>query len=1033
MSTSLSLSEIERRLFDLLASAVLGFSELNEWRLGDQEVELPFMRKASADEEVTLEREVSLPASAGSWLLRLDITGNGELYVDGELYQALDEYHRVAMLQPGSHALRLSATPRRLFGESPWVFGFLGAGVASVLWDEFVKTLSLMDLVPLARSDARVREALAGAASKITVSPSQLQVYAATVLLYGFTLQDRSPEFRGPRWDYAYNSSVYGSAVARGLIADTPRPRPEEVRREVEEAVREVRRLLGGEKPGGEIYLFGHAHIDTAWLWPFSETRRKVRRTFSTVVRLAELGYRFTYVQSGAQNYAWLEELDPRLFEKLRVLVAKGLWLPVGGMWVESDTQLVTGESLARQFLYGQRYFAEKLGRRCRIGWLPDSFGFSAQLPQLLRKSGLEAFVTHKVMWNDTNEFPYHAFVWRGLDGSEVVSHVLVQTYNGVLTAEELRSLWEKYKQKDVFPVAVHAYGFGDGGGGPTFTMLERLKLQEELSIVPRLVEAPSEEEYLAKLRASWDKLPVWAGEIYNEFHRGVYTTNLRVKQLMAKAESEAMWADFLAAVSLLLGISGPRSFSEEWKTILRNQFHDVLPGSSCYEAYLESYRELEEVLRSLGIACGEMLRSVAERVSAPKGSIVLFNRLSWPVKLPVLLPSCRYASSSIHACQEEGEGAVAVVSVPALGYTALEPADEPRVVGEARAYEEEGRVVLENEGVRVVIERDGRISSVFSKRHGFEAVKRVEFRVHVDKPGNFDAWDIDRSALQLPSELLVTSEGPRVVSSGPCAARAEVVYRYRNSTVKLRVSVYSGLDLVEVEVGLDWSEKSRLLKAWVDTALDVDHAHCHVPFGVVRRPTRPSDRRSEAMFEVPALHWVDLSDGARGLSLIATDRHGYSFSGGRVGLSILKSPSMPNPWSDLGSMTTRFYLYPHLGDYATGEVYKVAYALFSGLKTASKAQAGGNLPPEGSFLKVFGGALEALKVSEDLSGIVARVYDVTGQGAVVEVRLPREASLLESDIPELDLKELGSGASSFKVNLSPFEVKTLLFRLSRR
>ncbi|QOJ78890.1 alpha-mannosidase [Infirmifilum lucidum] len=1027
---SLNIPEIERRFFDLLASTILDFSELARWMHEGLEVALPFTRTVSPASELAFETRASLGEGPGAWLLRLDITGNGELYVDGELYQAVDEYHRLAKLPPGLHALRVVATPRRLFGESPWVFGFIGAGVASVLWEEFTTLLAVIDLVQLAQTDATVREVLSRAASKITVSPSQLQVYAASVMLYGFTLQERNPELRALRWDYAYNSSVYGPAVSRGLVPDTPRPDPEAVRRELEAVLEELEPLFAAEKPEGEVFLFGHAHIDTAWLWPFSETKRKVRRTFSTVVRLAEMGYKFTYVQSGAQNYSWLEELDPGLFSKVRRLVEEGLWLPVGGMWVESDTQLLTGESLARQFLYGQRYFLEKFGKKCRIGWLPDSFGFSAQLPQLLRKSGLEVFVTHKVMWNDTNEFPYHAFVWRALDGSEVIPHILVQTYSGVLTAEKLRALWSRYKQKDVFPVAVHAYGFGDGGGGPTFTMLERVKLLEKLSLVPRLAAAPGEDEYVGKLMESRDKLPVWTGEIYNEFHRGVYTTNLRVKQLMAMAENEAVWADFLAAVSLLHGFGGARRFSEEWKVILRNQFHDVLPGSSCYEAYQESYRELEEAIKSLEDASQEALARIVEHVSAPEGSIVLFNRLSWPVVLPVEIPSCAYASPSLVACQEAESRAIAVVKLPPLGYTTLYPAPGGTVFGEARAYESGGRVVLENGGILVAVDRGGRISSVYSRRHGFEALRGLELRVHVDKPGNFDAWDIDKSALLLPSEEPALVEGPRIASTGPAVASAAMAFRYSNSTIRLNVNVYSGLELVELDFRFDWHDKSRLLKAWVDTVFDVDRAYCHVPFGVVERLTKPLDRRAAAMFEVPALHWVDVSDGKRGLAVIAVDRHGYSFEGGRVGLSLLKSPSMPNPWSDLGEMGTRVYLCPHAGDYRSGRVYEMAYALFSGAKRAVKQGSGGSLPPEKSLLELRGAVLESLKVSEDGRGVVARVYDITGAGAEVEGLLPVEATVYESDIPETSLVAVSGGSTSFRLKLSPFEIKTLVVKV---
>ncbi|MEZ0345570.1 MAG: glycoside hydrolase family 38 C-terminal domain-containing protein [Infirmifilum sp.] len=1027
MQASLSLHEIERRMFDLLASCFTGLSELNTWVLNGQAIPLPYTQSLSPEQSLAFHTKIEL-AGSDRWLLRVDVTGNGELYLDGELYQAVDEYHRLAPVPPGKHSLTVSITPRRLFGESPWSVTFWGGAVASVLWDEFAKTLALLDLIPIARKNDEAKRALGRALSHVTLTPSVLQVYSLSRMLYGALFQEQNPELRGLRWDYAYMASVYGPVIARGLAVDLRGPDPGEVKRTVGEVYEELKPLLESRVRGGLIYLFGHAHIDTAWLWPYSETRRKIKRTFSTVVRLAEMGYRFTYLQSGAQNYEWLEETDKELFEKVRKLVEKGVWLPVGGMWVESDTQLLTGESLARQFLYGQRYFLERFGKTCRIGWLPDSFGFSAQLPQLLKKAGLEVFVTHKVMWNDTNPFPHHAFVWKALDGSEVVSHILVQSYNGALTAEELLSLWDRYKEKDSFPVAVHAYGFGDGGGGPTFTMLERLKLLEKLNLLPGLVSSPREEDYVSTLLSAKGSLPVWMGEIYNEFHRGVYTTNLRIKQLVAEAENEAIWADHLGALLLLEGEPLVFETVKYWKTILRNQFHDVLPGSSCREAYEEAYQELEKTIRDLKNVSRRIAESLAERVKAPRGSAVILNRLPWQVVYVVELPSCRYTSDAILACQEKDKGAVAVVKVPALGYTTLFPASQGSQRGRALAYPVEDGVVLENETVTIKIDRRGYLRGLALKQDSFNYLEKGELRVHVDKPGAFDAWDIDRSAFQLPSDQLELVEGPEIISRGPAFASARLSFRYGLSTVELEVRVYSGLSLVELDFDFDWWEKSRLLKLWLDSTIHSDVAHCHVPFGVVERRTSPVDRRAEAMFEVPALHWVDLSDGQHGLALIAIDRHGYSFEGKRIGLSLLKSPTMPNPWSDTGKMSTKVYLYPHTGDYVSGNVYRMAYAVFSGVKIVEKSGEMGSEPPEHSFFEVNGGVLESLKRAENSeSGVVARLYDITGGGADVNIRLPIKVDVHEVDLVELHPKLIHKEADSFRIKLAPFEIKTLL------
>jgi len=1022
--------EMERRFFDLLASTVMDYRPLIVWSLRGSRVELPYFARAAPDTELVFEARASLPRAEGArWLLRFDITGNALLRVDGEPYQGVDEQHRLAVVEPGERSLALEATPRRLFGEAAWFFAFLSSSATAVLWEGFNLALSLLDLLQLARRRSELMPTLEKAALEIELTPSVLQAHAAVRALYGF-LVEGSPEYRGPRWEHAYVSSVYGDPVAAGLLPDTPGPSVSEVL----DTIERVKQALEFEPAGarGRVYLFGHSHIDTAWLWPFSETKRKVRRTFATIARLAKMGYRFTYVQSGAQNYKWLEEQDTQLFAEVKKLVDAGVWLPIGGMWVESDTQLVSGESLARQFLYGQLYFEEKFGKRSRIGWLPDSFGFSAQLPQIMRKAGVDVFCTHKVMWNDTNEFPYHAFVWEALDGSEVVAHVIVATYNGALTAGELAGLWERYKQKDAAP-AVHSYGFGDGGGGPTFLMFERLKLLKRIPQLPEPVEAPSEREYVEELLKVKDKLPRWKGEIYNEFHRGVYTTNLKVKELMARAESEALWAESAAAAAKLLGLQEypRREISEAWERVLRCQFHDVLPGSSNREAYEEAYKDLEEAIRAFSSISSKALRAIAESVNAPKGSVIVFNRLAWPVEALVELPGPGFATprGEPAAAQEVDGRWLALVRVPAFGYTTLVPGKAAPAAGGARAYREGESVVLENELVRVKVGPDGSLLSIYDKQLGAELLGAPSnvLRAHPDKPGNFDAWDIDRSTVESPGHPFEVAEAPRVVAAGPLVASVEYALRFKSSTVRQRVSLRSGSRLIEVKTRIDWREKSYLVKAWFELKASVEKGWYEVPFGVVERSTVPRDRWDEAKYEVPALKWADFSDGKVGLAIIAPSRHGYSAKGGKVGLSLLKSPFHPNPWSDLGEHEVTYYLYPHPGDYRIGEVYRRAYEVWSGVKAVVKEGSNGHLPPEAGVLEAPKGVVvEAVKLCEKRDALAVRIYEVEGVEKGVEVRLPRTFAVYEANLLE-DRERLVASGDRITLHFKPFEIKTII------
>lgn len=1027
----LTLQEVERRLFDLLASTVVEYKPLATWSFRGNRVALPYFSPATPDTELVFETRVSLHSMEGAkWLLRFDLTGNALLKIGGEPYQGIDEQHRLAVVEHGDLDLALEATPRRLFGEAAWFFAFLSSSATAVLWDGFNLALALLDLLQLARRRSELVPVLEKAAQEIELTPSVLQAHAIVRTLYGF-LAEGSPEYRGPRWEHAYVSSVYGDPVALGLLPDTPKPSVSEVQDTIERVKRALEFAPAGSR--GRVYLFGHSHIDTAWLWPFSETKRKVRRTFATIARLAKMGYRFTYVQSGAQNYKWLEEQDPKLFAEVKKLVEAGVWLPIGGMWVESDTQLVSGESLARQFLYGQLYFEEKFGKRSRIGWLPDSFGFSAQLPQVMRKAGIELFCTHKVMWNDTNEFPYHAFVWEALDGSEVVAHVIVATYNGALTASELAGLWERYKQKDVAP-AVHSYGFGDGGGGPTFLMFERLKLLKRVPQLPEPVEAPSESEYVEELLKVKSKLPRWKGEIYNEFHRGVYTTNLRIKELMARAENEAVWAEAAAATAKLLDLQEyPRGeIREAWERVLRCQFHDVLPGSSNREAYEEAYKDLEEAISAFSRVSSRALKAIAESVNAPSGSVVVFNRLAWPVEALVEVPGPGFATPSGEpvAAQEVDGKWLALVRVPAFGYTTLAPGKAAsRQEGGARAYREGEAIVLENEVLRVKVGSDGTLLSIYDKQLDAELLAAPSnfLKAHPDKPGNFDAWDIDRSAVESPGYPFEVAEPPRVVASGPLVASAEYTLRFRSSTVRQRVTLRSGSRLIEVKTKIDWREKCYLVKAWFELKASVEKGWFEVPFGVVERSTVPRDRWDEAKYEVPALKWADFSDGRVGLAIIAPSRHGYSARGSRVGLSLLKSPFHPNPWSDMGEQEVTYYLYPHPGDYRCGEVYKRAYEAWSGVKAVVKEGSGGRLPPEASAFEVEKGVvIEAVKLCEKGTALVVRAYEVEGIEREVHVKLPQAFTVYEANLLE-DRELLVARGNHLTLRFKPFEVKTLI------
>ncbi|MFZ8854561.1 MAG: glycoside hydrolase family 38 C-terminal domain-containing protein, partial [Thermofilaceae archaeon] len=423
--------------------------------------------------------------------------------------------------------------------------------------------------------------------------------------------------------------------------------------------------------------------------------------------------------------------------------------------------------------------------------------------------------------------------------------------------------------------------------------------------------------------------------------------------------------------------------------------------------------------------------KAIAESVSAPKGSVIVFNRLAWPIEALVELPGPGFATprGEPAAVQEVDGKWLALVRVPAFGYTTLVPGRAAPAAGGARAYREGETVVLENELVRVKVGPDGSLLSVYDKQLGAEllAAPSNVLRAHPDKPGSFDAWDIDRSTVESPGHSFEVAEAPRIVAAGPLVASVEYALRFKSSTVRQRVSLRSGSRLIEVKTRIDWREKSYLVKAWFELRASIEKGWYEVPFGVVERPTVPRDSWDEAKYEVPALRWADFSDGRVGLAIIAPSRHGYSARGSRVGLSLLKSPFHPNPWSDLGEHEVTYYLYPHPGDYRAGEVYRRAYEVWSGVKAVVKEGSGGHLPPEASALEAPKGVVvEAVKLCEKQDALVLRAYEVEGAEREVEVKLPRAFAVYEANLLE-DPERLVASGDRATLRLKPFEIKTII------
>jgi alpha-mannosidase len=787
----------------------------------------------------------------------------------------------------------------------------------------------------------------------------------------------------------------------------------EDARRSVAAAAavldRELAALAARHPPAGALLLTGHAHLDLAWRWPLEETRRKAQRTLWTQVGLLDRHPELHFNQSTAQVYALLEEDDPELLERVRAHAARGRLEPIGGMWVEPDCNMPSGESLVRQLLYGQRYFERTFGRTHTVCWMPDCFGFTPALPQLLRGAGIRHFLTIKLSWSETNPFPHDLFWWEGLDGSRVLAHMFDNPdlgYNGRVGPRSALGTWRGYRGREVHAESLLAVGYGDGGGGPTEEMVERARALEGFPALPEQ-RFGRVDEFFARAEASAGErpLPVWAGELYLELHRGTLTTQGRTKRLHRRAERDLGAAEALGALCALAGGAEPESREDDWRVLLRNQFHDILPGSSIREVYEDAEGELEGVVARAGAAIDASLGELGERLAGDDDAVLVANPDLSPRPLRLVLDD----GSALTAPGELAGLEVAVVA-------AVEPA-EP-------ASAQDG--VLDNGLVRVELAPDGTLASVFDRRAGREALagRGNQLWAYVDKPRAWDAWDLE-ATYHDDGEELPPADEISVVEPGPHRAAIRIVRRFRDSGVVQEVRLWAGSARVDVHTRLDWHDRRWLLKVRFPVAVRSPRATFETAFGVVERPTPRNTSWDEARFEVPGHRFADLSEPGFGVALLNDGRYGHHALGSELGLSLLRSPIWPDPLADEGEQELTYALYPHAGGWLDGGVLAEAEDLNRPLPARrTRAAAGGSLRP----LRVTGlpAGLGALKPLEDGGGLLLRVYEPQGARGSVGLELPRG---WEADA-ELDLLERPQGPPGWE--LGPFQVRSWRLRRSR-
>ncbi len=676
--------------------------------------------------------------------------------------------------------------------------------------------------------------------------------------------------------------------------------------------------LASGSQP--QIVVSGHAHLDLAWMWPYWRTHQKIAHTVSNVLALMDRYPDYHYSQSQPQALQWLKEDLPELYARVKTRVAEGRFEPIGAMWVEADCNLTSGESLVRQILHGVRFTEEEFGITPQCVWLPDVFGYSAALPQIMRGCDLPVFMTTKISWNQFNRMPCDTFRWRGIDGSEVLTHFVTApdvsttntyyTYNGPLRARDLPGTWANYRQKAINTELLYMAGWGDGGGGPTEDMLERVKTLDALPSFPRVRMGRASEFFTDLYERVWQNplLPTWVGELYLEYHRGTYTSQARMKQGNRRAELFYREVELLQSWASLYGMpSRQEQLNAGWRRILLNQFHDVLPGSSITEVYpdaLQLYTEahaLGEEIRA------EALSFLGKHLAWQARDLILLNTLPWERTDPLQIP----LASAINLEGQQGtdwDGNLFLlldgVSVPSLGATTTitHVAEENPACGIMRNEADE--LVLSNLYYELTINAQGEISRLYDKwaeRDVFVAGQSGnQLIAYEDRPINYDAWDIDLFYEEKPYPLQTVSH-IAILEEGPTRATIEIVHPFMQSRITQRISLWRQSPRIDIATEIDWHEHQTLLKAAFPLAINATLATYEIQFGHVQRPTHRNTSWDLARFEVCAHRWVDLGEGNYGVSLLNDSKYGHDIHDNMLRLTLLKSGIMPDPQADQG------------------------------------------------------------------------------------------------------------------------------------
>ncbi len=777
------------------------------------------------------------------------------------------------------------------------------------------------------------------------------------------------------------------------------------------------------------VNVLGHTHIDVEWRWTREQTREKIQRSFSTAKALMDKYPEYKFMLSQPELYSYLKEEAPEKYDELKELVKEGRWEPEGAMYLEADCNLVSGESFVRQIMQGKKFFKDEFQVDSKVLFLPDVFGYSAALPQILKKSGVEHFVTSKISWNDTNTMPVDSFYWEGIDGTEIFTNFITTqeyrgvepqnytTYVGKLTASQIKGTWNRYKQKEYTNRSLHVFGFGDGGGGPTKDMLERYdRLKKGLPGIP-VAKMGFLKPHLDMVQRQFDenaeklnRRPKWMGELYLEYHRGTYTSIGKNKKGNRRSEFALTKAEALSYIGLLMGKSyDADGLYYNWNKILHDQFHDIIPGSSIFEVYEQSDKDYAEVAEYCAEVVSEKLKAIAENIDTD-GGILVYNPLGFARKGIITVEGKSFETEEI----------------PAFGWKVINPSDFKSSVTV-------NGLTAENKYYKLTLDESGRIVSLFDKRADRDVIKPDmlgnELQVFEDFPFNYDNWEISDYYKQKmwilddKADIEPILEGNR--------AGFSVTKKYFKSVIKQNIWLYSDNTRIDFDNDIDWHEQHQILKSAFPLDVHSMNTTYEIQFGHVTRPNHENTSWDKAKYEVYGHKWVDMSESGYGVALLNDCKYGHNTEGSILKITMLKCGTFPNPKADQGRHTFTYSLMPHIGDFREAGVIHEAYSLNQPLESIEITANEGKKPSEFSLVSCDkeNVIVETVKKCEYDNGMIVRMYDAFDSRTKVTLTVAdgfKKAYLC--DLMENVIADLPFDGKTVTLHVKNFEIVTLKF-----